>query len=209
MLVTDIIPVNKTKFKIYIDEEIAFVLYKGDLSKYNLKIGSDVAQEVYDNLYNTILPSRCYNRVLGIFKTKDYTSYEIKSKLSGEGYPAKIIEDILDRLSSERFIDDYRYAVGYIRDKSKKKSLMTIKRDLQAKGISSSIFESAFCEVKEDGDLSDETECIKKLLIKRKFDANIASFEDKQKTVRYLMSKGFKIDSINKVVKSFEIGYTE
>lgn len=39
MIVTKIEPCTKTKFKIYIDETFKFVLYKGEVSRFGIRIG--------------------------------------------------------------------------------------------------------------------------------------------------------------------------
>ena len=39
MVVTKIEAVTKTRFKVYIDEKFAFVLYKGELSRYHVAVG--------------------------------------------------------------------------------------------------------------------------------------------------------------------------
>ena len=36
MFITDIIPIDKKRVKVYLDNEFAFVLYKGELRLYNI-----------------------------------------------------------------------------------------------------------------------------------------------------------------------------
>ena len=42
MIVTKIEDVAKTRFKVYIDEQFAFVLYKGELSRYRIAVGREI-----------------------------------------------------------------------------------------------------------------------------------------------------------------------
>ena len=47
MTVTRIEAVTKAKYKVYIDGQFVFVLYKGELSRYRLAEGSLIEEEVY------------------------------------------------------------------------------------------------------------------------------------------------------------------
>ena len=45
MIVTKIEPCTKTKFKIYIDETFKFVLYKGEVSRFGIRIGEEIRRK--------------------------------------------------------------------------------------------------------------------------------------------------------------------
>mgnify|MGYP007023351276 CR=1 FL=1 len=45
MIVTKIEPCTKTKFKIYIDETFKFVLYKGEVSRFGIRIGEEIVRD--------------------------------------------------------------------------------------------------------------------------------------------------------------------
>ena len=55
MIVTGIEEQTKTKFKVYLDGTFAFVLYKGELKRFGIKQGEDLAQENYEKLQNEVL----------------------------------------------------------------------------------------------------------------------------------------------------------
>ena len=50
MTVTKIEPVTKTRYKVYVDGQFAFVLYKGELSRYHIAEDSELEEEIYQNL---------------------------------------------------------------------------------------------------------------------------------------------------------------
>lgn len=56
MTVTELAEVSASKVKVYIDEQFAFVLYKGELRKYGLKEGRDIEPDVYKELLSEVLP---------------------------------------------------------------------------------------------------------------------------------------------------------
>ena len=55
MLVTSLESVTKTKFKVYLDEQFAFVLYKGELSRYKIREGCELSQELIDCIKQEVL----------------------------------------------------------------------------------------------------------------------------------------------------------
>ena len=50
MIVTDVVLHNKTKYKVYLDTEFAFVLYKGELHKYHIQKGEMIPEPIYREL---------------------------------------------------------------------------------------------------------------------------------------------------------------
>ena len=47
MLVTQVTELSKSRSKVYIDQEFAFVLYKGELRLYHIKEGQQLSEEDY------------------------------------------------------------------------------------------------------------------------------------------------------------------
>ena len=64
MIVTGIEEQTKTKFKVYLDGTFAFVLYKGELKRFGIKQGEDLAQENYEKIQNEVLLKRAKKRAM-------------------------------------------------------------------------------------------------------------------------------------------------
>lgn len=203
MHIKDISEFNSAKVKITLDNGIAFVLYKGDLSKYKIEIG-EIEDDIINAIFDEVLPKRALDRSLKIITGKDLTCGELKKKLEKDLYPEDVIEETLERLKNERLLNDERYIRLYIESKSAKKSKRDIMSALYQKDIDLNLAEKIFDELKSDGSLSSEEDLIIKLLHKRHYDFENASFEDTQKQIKYLCSKGFSYDSIHSVLKGGE-----
>ena len=54
MIVTKVEPVTKARFKVYLNEQFAFVLYKGELSRYKIQEECEVTQELVDQIKNEV-----------------------------------------------------------------------------------------------------------------------------------------------------------
>lgn len=202
MIITEIVTVGKSKCKVITDSEIAFVIYKGDLHKYELKCGEEISRNVYDTLFDEILPNRAFNRLMKLLLSKDYTHSELITKLRRDGYPDSVISKAIERIDEYGYVNDERYTKGYIESHVNRKSRETIKRELLSKGISKDRIDEAFEELTSLNLIDDETESIKKLLCKRHFDFENADYEAQKKEIQYLFRKGYKLSDIKKVINS-------
>ena len=122
MVVTRIEPVTKTKFKVYLDEEFAFVLYKGELSRYQMQEGYEVSQELVDVVKKEVILKRAKLRALHLLNAMDRTEEQLRLKLLQGFYTEDVIEQALLYVKSFGYVEDLGYAERYIRSKSLSKS---------------------------------------------------------------------------------------
>ena len=188
---------NKVKIEA---EGVTFALYKSDLKKYDIKTG-EIEDDVYNEIIKEILPKRALDRSLKIITGRDMTEGMIKDKLKEDLYPEDIIDSVIEKLKSERLINDERFIRGFIEGKSSKKSKRDIMAALALKRVNMNQAERIYDELSSEGSLSDEKELIIKLLEKRHYDFENADFDERQKQIRYLMGKGFSFDSIHSALK--------
>ena len=57
------------KLKIYIDNEFAFVLYKGELKTYHICENKVISDSVYDSIMHELLPKRAKLRCMNLLKS--------------------------------------------------------------------------------------------------------------------------------------------
>ena len=202
MIVTDIVEYTKSRYKVYIDHEFAFVLYKGELRIYGIVKDKEISTEVYNQLVSEVLTKRAKLRSMNLLKSREYTRHQLAEKLRKGLYPESVIEVALDYVASYRYIDDQRYALSYIRYHSDTKSRKSIELSLLKKGVNKDTIKRAWLEWEEEGNFRDEGEQILRLLEKRKFVPGKADIKEIQRTYAFLMRKGFSMESIRKFVKS-------
>lgn len=202
MKVTGIEELSKSRSRVFIDEEFAFVLYKGELRLYHVCVGEEMAKEDYDAIWNTVLPKRAKLRAMNLLQKKEYTTKQLHDKLAQGGYPEQIIQIALDYVASYHYTDDLRYAVGYITDYESVRSRRRIEQDLLGKGISKETLEKAWLDWEEQGGSQDERKMIQKLLEKRKFDPENADRKEIQREYAFLMRKGFSGEQVRKALFS-------
>ena len=196
MTVTKITEISKSRIKIMIDEEFAFVLYKGELHLYQLKEGEEIPEEVYSEIMEDVLPKRAKLRAMNLLKARAYTEKQLTDKLREGGYPEMVVRNAIDYVISYGYLDDRLYTADYIEYNKESKSRNQIVNALMQKGIPKEIVEQIWEEqVQEEGkDL--EQKQILSWMKKKNFDPAGASFEEKQKFSAFLYRKGFQIDAI-------------
>lgn len=202
MRITRIEELTKSRSKVYIDQEFAFVLYKGELRLNHIREGAELSEETYHTIMEEILPRRAKLRAMNLLKSREYTVAQLRRKLEQGQYPGQIIEKALDYVASFHYTDDLRYAVDYIVCHEESRSLRRIEQDLQGKGISKEIIRAAWEAWQEQGGGQDEEKMIRTLLKKRGFDSEIADYTERQRQAAFLMRKGFSGEIIRHVLFS-------
>lgn len=203
MIVTDILEISASKKKVYIDQEFAFVLYKGELRKYGIANGATLRPEIYREIMEEILPKRAKLRCMNLLKSKDYTTMQLQQKLEQGFYPKEIIAEALAYVSSYGYIDDERYAEDFIGYNHECKSKRRIDNDLLKKGVSKEVIVAAWHKWEQKGNSQNEEGQIERLLEKKHFDVVGADWKELQKIYGFLLRKGFDAGRIRKVLEKY------
>lgn len=201
MIVTKLEPYTRNRFKVYLDGEFAFLLYRKELKEYRVTEGEELAGEDYAYITEVLLSKRAKLRAMELLKTKTYTRKQLKDKLLLGFYSEELAEEALAYVESFHYVDDLTYAQDYIRYQCDKRSKMRMKQDLMQKGISPDLIEQAYREVAEVDQIPPEENLIRQLLTKKHFDMETATYEEVQKMKAFLYRKGFSGDTISRVLR--------
>ena len=204
MTVTNVVELDKKRCKIYLDGEFSFLLYKGELRDYNIKVGNEISDSNYQEIIDVVLPKRCKLRAMNLLQKKDYTEKQLWDKLSEGLYPVDIIDDAIHYVKAYHYLDDERYARDYITYHMSIRSRNRIIQDLTGKGISKDIFMPIVEELYVEEDADVELDQIRKLLAKKHYDPEETDFKDKQKIMAFLLRKGFQMSDIRRAMDIFE-----
>ena len=198
-IVTKIEEYDKKRCKIYIDEEFAFLLYKGELSEYEIIQGKNISEDIYVKIVGEVLSKRAKKRCLNLLEKKNYTEYKLREKLKEGLYPSEIEEEAIAYVKSFHYIDDYRYACDYIFYHKDTETKKKIEEKLRLKGIEQDILHRAFSDsYDEEEEIQIELAQALKLLQKKRYDRENMDWKEKQKIQAYLLRKGIR----NSVIKS-------
>ncbi len=227
MVITGIEPKGKTKITFYIRDEEAeesiFTLTRKKAAALGLPTdtesvtgddhdaalsGEEKVISIPDPQWQEILSqlrSDALRRCGDLLGRQDYTRAGLAGKLEADGCPKKIREQVLDELTEAHYLDDRRLAENYIRGHLTDKSKARIRQDLLQKGISPNDLEEAFESVSQETDMENqELTQIRRLLEKRHYDREQATWEEKQKTMAFLYRRGFSQDMIRRGMEAEE-----
>lgn len=200
MIVTQMTGISRSRYKVYVDGQFAFVLYKGEVREFDIEEDKEISETCYRQIMTELLPRRAKKRAMNLLESRDYTSSQLREKLRQGDYPSACIDEAIDYVESCGYVDDLRYARDFITYNLDNKSRMRMEQDLMRKGIGKDIISAAFEELEQTGTRQDEAAMIRKLLEKKKFDAGTASKQDKQRMYGFLYRKGFHLDAISRAL---------
>lgn len=192
---------SKEVFEVVFEDETRLLLNYNIFEKYKVSVDMDFSEaEILEMKYFSDIErakSRAINYISGKLKTK----YEVRLKLKENGFAEDIIDEVLDILEKEEYLNDRVYCEIFIEDKKKLNGYgkNKIKTLLIQKGVSKNIFEDFLDEFEYDDEFDNALKMgIKKLNLLSNEEDN---FKKKQKIINYLAYRGFGFDVINDVLR--------
>lgn len=199
MTVSKIEPLSKSRYKVFIEGQFAFTLYKGELSRYHIAEDNRIDEEVYDILRKLVI-KRAKLRAMHLLSDMGRTESQLRTKLKQGGYSDEAVEEAIRYVKSFGYINDAEYVRSFIDSRKEKKSKKEIYAALKQKGVDSDIIEQVFEEM--DYGEEDSRQAIEALMRKRNYNPDSVDLKEKQKLMGYLMRKGFRYEDVNSVLNS-------
>ncbi|MDR2546262.1 MAG: RecX family transcriptional regulator [Lachnospiraceae bacterium] len=192
---------KSSRFRIFINDEFAFVLYKGELVLYKLAVGDEITAAAYTEIHEKLLPKRAKSRALHLLKSRRYTEKEIRIKLENTEYPPAVIEVAIEYLRQYNYLDDEQYVRDYIEYYHQIKSHEKITQKLYAKGIEREMTNTIYASLYDDivREELEQTQ-ISKWLEKQRYENENASIKEKQRVFASLCRRGYSIDTIRRLM---------
>lgn len=197
MLITKLTELTKTKYKVYIDEEFAFVLYKGELLQYHINEGERISEETVSEIFETVLVKRAKLKALHLLNVMDRTEKGLRQKLRENHYPEEVIEKAITYVKSYGYIEDERYANQFIQNRKLKKSRRELECEMLKKGLSKEVVSRT---LETQYDKEDEVESVRRIAEKKGYREDMEDVE-KKKIFDYLVRKGFSYNVIRQVLQ--------
>ncbi len=149
--------------------------------------------------------NEAYIKLSALCAISEHCLYDMKKKMRNWEFNADpeqrstIIENILNRLVKERFIDEKRFTHAFVRDKFRynKWGKTRIIQELKTRHIDELLIEDALLEIDDEDNLDTLRDIIKK---KRPSVKGKSEYEIRCKLIRFALGRGFDIESINEVL---------
>ena len=144
-----------------------------------------------------------YDYALFMLNIRMRTETEIREKMATRGYYESVINTVIDRLYADRYLDDERYAEVYIESMKRHKyyGAFMMRKRLYEKKVPKEIIASKLAELLTE---SDEIE-IATRYVEKEFgpvpEVQKFNYDEKQKIMRRLLSRGFGLDVVKRLVE--------
>jgi len=139
---------------------------------------------------------------LRMLARRELSEAQIRQRLQRRGHPLDEIESAIDRLKSERAIDDARVAGAIARTETslKRRGRLRVAQELARAGIARSTARTAIDETFDD--LDDDALLQQALNRRLKNDRPIEDDREFQRLYRYLLNQGFDADRVMHVLQA-------
>lgn len=188
-------------YQIYLEDGNTVLIHENIILKYELLLKKEISNKDLDNMLNENNKYIAYNLSIKYLGTKMRSRKEIRNYLTKKEIDNNTINEVIDLLIKEKYIDDLSYAKAYVNDKI----LLTndgpnkISSKLKELGIR----EDNINEALESFDKDTEREKVEKIVNKLiNINKNKSVYILKNKISYYLVNLGYNRDVINLVIDS-------
>ena len=137
------------------------------------------------------------NKAMDYCSRSEKCEFDVRRKLNDWQAESTVVDDVIDALYSDQFIDHSRYARAYVNDAFKLKlwGRIKIRVNLKMKNIASSVINEALLNI-------DETEYLDKImyLITSRHKKALIDNDYKFKAVKSLYSRGYESELVLKAI---------
>jgi regulatory protein len=194
---------RKHRYNIYIDHEFAFAVHEDVLMKHQLFKGKALDPEQIRDALRDEERQEAYMRALKWLGFRARSEQEIRMYLQRRQYDESIIDELLERLRAQGYVNDERFSMILTEERLKlqAKGKQWIRRELMQKGIDPETVRKAVSSIEAE----DEIEAAERIARKR---WNILSKqEDRRKALQklyaFLSRRGFSASVVSAVVRKF------
>ena len=187
---------RQDRYSIYVDEKYAFSLSESELLNLGLKIGQEFSKEELEELKQTAVLDKAYDRALNLIARRLRSEWEIREYLKRKDYTPALIDTIVNKLSIRGYVDDAKFAEAWVRNRRllKPTARRRLVQELRAKRVPNEIIDQVLV-----ADETDELQVLRVLVEKKK-----SRYPDKLKFMQYLARQGYNYDDIKAVLEELK-----
>jgi regulatory protein len=173
------------------------------LAGLDLVVGREIGPLVLERLQELADLEAAYRAALRALARRAHARHDLRRRLVQKQHPPAAVEAALERLSSQRLIDDVQFASDYARQKSQRgRGAARLVRDLLAQGVERRVAEDAVREALAAEGV-DPTDAARALVEKRACQlAGLPAPVRKRRLVAFLARRGFGGAAVRALVET-------
>ncbi len=201
MQITKFKKMSNGKYKVYFSNNLNILLYEDIILKYNLLTNKYVSSELLDEIILDNNKYMSYDLALNYIKIKMRCEKEIREYLEKKNIDNSTINDVVDKLKQNGYLDDQKYIKSYIFDKFNISNVgpLKIKNELLKLGFKEEDIDIGLSNLDKDKLYSKLDKLIDKRITQIKhYNGSIL----KQKIITFFIEKGFYKSDIEDILSN-------
>lgn len=182
---------NDERANLYLDEKFFSGISLELVVKEHLKVGMEIDENKLSELILEDEKGKALAKAVKYIGSNLKTEKQLRDYLKKKEYNFATIDYVMDKLKEYDYLNDENFAKAFILTYSKKYGKLKLKSQLKMKGIKDSVIENLLEDVQ-----SDSIDLVAKKYMKNKE----LTYENLQKLMRFLYSRGYEFDDINSCV---------
>lgn len=182
---------NDERANLYLDEKFFSGISLELVVKEHLKVGMEIDENKLSELILEDEKGKALAKAVKYIGSNLKTEKQLRDYLKKKEYNPATIDNVIDKLKEYDYLNDENFAKAFILTYSKKYGKLKLKSQLKMKGIKDSIIDNLLEDVQ-----SDSIDLVAKKYMKNKE----LTYENLQKLMRFLYSRGYEFDDINSCV---------
>ncbi len=172
MRVIKVVKKGKSDVTIYFDNDSLLFLAVEVFLKSGLKKGDDISEDRFSFLIEQNKLFHIKQRAFRLLGRRQHSSSELRRKLWNKDYEQKLIDEVIEDLKKNGYLNDTDFIRAFVAEKSKTKnwSIKRIKGELFKRGVASKLIDEIMGAQTKDSDSESVMKLAKKkyeVLLKR------------------------------------------
>lgn len=201
MTITDIVA-NGKNVQIYVDNEFWGEVPYLVAFDYRVSKGEEVSEQTLQVVRDKADESACLDYCVWYLSRYSQSVKNMRIKLYQKGYSHGVVTAVIERLKSNKLLDDYAFAQNIVDSKSNRLGKRRLRQELSKKGIDSDIIDQVLCDISDDDMMTGAMSVATKWYRSH----SLETFDDKQKFCRFMAYRGFDFEVINKCKEALTDG---
>lgn len=196
---------NPQRSTIIFDDGSVFGISEDVFISHRFKVGDEIDDKKFDTIFVDELRSKVFNTAVRLLGFRMRSVNELRGRLKEKKFPDNLIDDVIDKLISMKYLDDKEFAIAFANDKVNNKKIgpIALRKEFVPHRLDQELIEIAIENVYKKYPVR---ELIKNHLAKKKvFSGSELDQRTKKRTIDLLTRKGFSWHDISTVFNELEI----
>jgi regulatory protein len=203
MVITALQKKNSKVIVLFEDNSFCTIDYRVVVNN-GLRINDFITEEKKELLINESIFLIVKDSAFRSLSRRAHSVFELRTKLFRKGWQKEIVQKVLDDLLNNDFLNDEKFALAFIEERSRKNiGINKLKSDLMKRGIDRKISESLLNNLDRNSSFKSAFELAGKKYTQLK-DRGFDNRKIRNKLYAFLLSRGFESEFILKIINEIE-----